>query len=411
MGYNGKVINKQTNKTGEIFMVDIPRIVTVDPTGSVSRIVRSAMDLLDISVIQIDVPDKEMALDEVSRADLVVSAFNLGSGEKGFIFALEVKRAAPEASVIILGDEDDPDELDEETQLDSPFVYLSRPVDIHQFLRVLVAGMESHEAMVGAMSAPAAVVSTGNTSSDMGPVPAIDTDAARRIIEGLQADLGAMAILLVTRAGETLIEAGASGLIDRDSLARALAPVMNTNINVKELVGGQVSTVQLYDGDEYDVFVLSIGLHHLVGILFDGQQGSRQFGLVNRFGRRAVEDLIGLIGASAFFIQPPAPKKELQHKPHTKPRAIEPDEPIELERAEITMDEKAEEAEPIIQQLEAIGDDEFDPDALFGSEFDMDADSLFDLDEMEEMVKQSSSNRKGLISMDDAEDLGFFKRG
>ncbi|PJF22862.1 MAG: hypothetical protein CUN56_03825 [Phototrophicales bacterium] len=392
-------------------MVDIPRIVTVDPTGNVSRIVRAAMDLLDISIIQVDIPDKEMALEEVPRADLVVSAFDLGSGEKGFIFALEVKRAAPQASVIILGDVDDPDELDEETQLDSPFVYLSRPIDIHQFLRVLVAGLSGHEAMLEAMNTPMMNTATSMTTMDMGPVPTLDTDAARRIIEGLQADLGAMAILLVTRTGETLIEVGASGLIDRDSLARALAPVMSTNISVKELVGGQVSTVQLYDGDEYDVFVLSIGLHHLIGIVFDGQQGSRQFGLVNRFGRRTVEDLIGLIGANAFFIQPPAPKKELQPKPHTKPKAIEPDEPIELERAEIVISEDEEAREPIIQKLETISDDEFDPDALFESDFDLDADSLFDLDEMEELVKQSSSNRKGLISMDDAEDLGFFKRG
>lgn len=391
-------------------MVDIPRIVTVDPTGSVSRVVRYAMDLLDISTIQIDVPDKEMALEEVSRADMVVSAFNLGGGEKGFIFALEVKRNAPDASVIILGDEDDPNELDEETQLDSPFVYLSRPIDIHQFLRVLVAGLDSHEAMVSALATPTTTTSTTIASNDMGPVPTIDTTAARRIIEGLQADLGAMAIILVTRNGETLIEVGASGLIDRDDLARALAPIMTTNISVKELVGGQVSTVQLYDGDEYDVFVLSIGLHHLVGILFDGQQGSRQFGLVNRFGRRAVEDLIGLIGASAFFIQPPVPKKELQHKPHTKTRTVEPDEPIELERAEIVIDDEEEEAEPVIQQLETLAEEEFDPDALFGDNLDVDADDLFSLDEMEEMVKQTG-NRKGLISMDDAEDLGFFKRG
>ncbi len=53
-------------------MAGIPRIITVDPTGVIARIVRSAVDLLDLSVIQIDVPTGSGALDELDKVNLVV---------------------------------------------------------------------------------------------------------------------------------------------------------------------------------------------------------------------------------------------------------------------------------------------------------------------------------------------------
>ncbi|MBL8156637.1 MAG: hypothetical protein JNM70_20840, partial [Anaerolineae bacterium] len=76
------------------------------------------------------------------------------------------------------------------------------------------------------------------------------------------------------------------------------------------LVGGQPQTIHFYDGDDKDVFVLSVGLHHFLCIIYDGQMGSRQFGSVTRIGRKAAQDLIALLGASAFMIdrqQTPSP--------------------------------------------------------------------------------------------------------
>lgn len=386
-------------------MVTTPRIITVDPTGAISRIVRSAMDLLDLSVIQIDVPSGSAALDEIRNASLVVSALTLDGNMKGFEFALRVKQMSPNTAVIILGDVNDPSALDEETASESPFVYMSRPVDIQQFLRVLLAGMESHEAMMEAIHTPTTGDIMSSSSNDMGPVPSLDVDAAKRVLDGLQADLGAIAIIMADRTGQTLIETGTTGYIDREELSHAMMPVMMTSIGVKDLVGGQISTVQLYDGENYDVFVLSIGLHHFMCVLFDGNQGARQFGLVNRFGRRAVEDLIGVIGAEAFFILPPQPKEEKFKKRQHAPATLEKEEePVELARAEISFNEP----EPVIEQLEAIDDDEFDVDALFSDEINLGED-LFDLDKVEELTKEADSKRKGKLDWDDAVGLGVLK--
>ncbi len=381
----------------------MPRIITVDPTSSVSRLVRSAIDLLELSVIQVDAPNATDALDELARgANLVVSSFLPASNMKGFEFALRVKQAAKDASVLILGDEDDPEDLDEETTLNSPFVYMHRPVDIHQFLRVLVAGLESHEAMIAALHGPAAGV-TVTATQDLGPVPGInDMGRVEVITDQLLRDLGAMAIIFGSRAGEALIERGAIGDIDRDELMQVLSPVMNTSINVKDVVGGQVTTVQLYDGDNYDIFVLSVGLHHLLTLIFDGQNGSKQFGAVNRFGRRAVEELIALLGANAFFLQPPSIVKE---EPAKRTRSVkkvdEIDEPIHLERAQIDL---TPEPEPALEQLEPLAD--VDMDALFGGDVALEGD-MFDMENLGQIVKEGQQKGKSSLDWDEAQQLGI----
>jgi hypothetical protein len=373
------------------------------------------MDILDLSIVQIDAPYAADALAELNRsANLVVTAFDVGEDMKGWEFAMRVKKASVKTAVLILGNVDDPDEFDAETAHDSPFVYMSRPVDIHQFLRVLVGGLESHEAMLNALHTPVAAATGGD---DMGPVPLLNTEAAQGILDGLLTDLGAMAIILTTRDGTTLLERGAVGYIDRDRLAQTLMPVMKANIGLRDVVGGNLSSVQLYDGDDYDIFILTVGLHHVLAVIFDGAQGSRQFGLVNRFGRRAVEDLIAIIGADAFFIQQVSRADALPHRPAAT-RKAQPEEDageeLELARAEISFrdeDEEEADAESFVQ-LEAIAEDEFNLDDLFGSGDapDQSMDDLFDPAKLEEIAKENAPQRRGAISWDEAGDLGLLKK-
>lgn len=388
-------------------MASMPRIITIDPSSTIPRIVRSTMDLIDRSFILVDVPTGSEALEELNRGcKLIVTTFELEDNMKGFEFAMRVRRSSPDTAVIILGDVGDPDELDDETSVDSPFVYLSRPLDVHKFLRVFVAGLDSHEAMIGVLKPPASEAVTAPTN--MGPVPTLDTNAARPIVDALLTDLGAMAIIMSSREGEVLMEVGAVGYIDREALTNAVLPIMMTNIRVKDLLGGQVTTVQLYDGEEYDVFVLSIGLHHFLCVMFDGQMGSRQFGGVNRFGRRAVEDLIALLGANAFFIQPPVVQEEEQEV--LKPRSaakhkVEDEGPIELAPADFAQDTQPVELEPALQ-LEAIPESDFDPDALFGGDVDVSFDLFDDPDKLEEIAKSSGQQGK-VLDWDQAKQLGL----
>src|SRR5262245_21917298 len=141
-------------------MAALPRILTVDPTGDVARIVRAAIDLMDRTVIETDVPGGQEALEEMKRGGytLVATALGLDPHMKGVELALRVKQVSPDTAVIIMADVDDPEDLDEETRAESPFVYLHRPVDVEQFIRVLTAGLEGKNVLDAAVPPAAPVV-------------------------------------------------------------------------------------------------------------------------------------------------------------------------------------------------------------------------------------------------------------
>lgn len=379
--------------------MSLPRVITVDPSLTLSRVLRAAIDLLDRSIIQVDVPTSTDALAELNQdSALVITAFEIDDRMKGFELAIQVKQKSPNTAVIVLGEEDDPEELDEETAAESPFVYLCRPVDIHKLLRVLEAGLNGTD-----IKAAAAVPASGSPilTNNLGPVPSISVEAAQQIIDRLLIDLGAMAIILATRTGEVLLERGAVGYLNREKLANSLVPALVSGIDVKDLVGGQMSTIQFFDGDDFDVFMLSVGLHHFLCAVFDGQIGGRQFGVVTRFGKRAVEDMIALIGANAFIIQPPTRATDEVRKVATKARAQKQAEP-EYEEPLIPTGFATETpvAEPEPLHLDPI---EADPNELAADLFgdngvgEADFDDLFGMDELEEVAKstqQSTSKDK-----------------
>ncbi len=375
-----------------------PRIITVDPTGTIARIVRAAMDLVGRQVILIDMSSGREALEEIKSrpCQLVVTNVELDHDIKGYQLAIEVRQANPNTHVIILADVDDPD-LDPEDIVGSPFVYLHRPVDIHQFLRVLIAGLDGDD-IFAALQPPQSDSGTPQVR-DMGDVPHLDVEAARVSIDKLLSDVGAMAIVLANRKGEVLLERGAVGYLDREKLTGALLPMVITSIDMGELVGGRSSTLQFYDGEDYDVFVLSVGIHHFLCLVFDGAAGNRQFGAVNRFGRRAAEDLIVLLGTSAFVIQKPKPpqveKKSKQAAAQPVQEVFEP-----IARAEV----KVTEPEPF--RLEPVGDMDFSIfDQLQNVSSDA-ANDLFSLDSLAELASETM-RAGGPIDFDKAQQMGI----
>jgi hypothetical protein len=250
------------------------------------------------------------------------------------------------------------------------------------------------------------------SAADFGPVPSLDLAVAQTILDKLLSDLGAMALILSSRAGEVLLGRGAVGYMDNERLSKALLPLVPLNVEFKDLVGGQASSLQFYDGDTYDVFVLSVGLHYFLSVVFDGQVGARQLGAVTRYGRRAAEDMIALLGANAWMIQQPVvePDTSIGRK-KAKPIVVEEEpEVIELAKADFGPADvtPAPVEEPALQLSPII---DFDPDLLFNQEVDVSAaQDLFDLDNLEKVAGESVKTQ-GKISWEDAEQLGVISKG
>jgi len=398
-------------------MGSLPRILTVDPTGMIPQIVRGAVDLMDRLVIQVDTPGGDEAIEEVSRGgyDLVISAWEptRDRSMKGWELAAKIKLESPDTGIIIVADENDP-EMDQDFRDNSPFAYMQRPMDPPKFIRVLEAGIDGKDVKEALTTTTGGGDSGGLAIMDMGNVPPINLDLAQSTLDTLLTDLGAMAIILSSREGEVLLEVGAVGYLDRVALTQAILPAMQTNVNMKDIVGGNASALQFYDGVDYDVFVLSVGLHHCMAIAFDGEGGARQFGGVNRYGRRSAEDLIASLGAAAWMIEKPR-QDEVRRKSELRQVAPAPEpeeeEIIELETA--VFDDDEEEPDMIVAEMDAIDDEEFDLDALFGGA-DSAADggdmSLFDdLEALEDLANTEAGGRKGTMTMDQARELGLIE--
>jgi CheY-like chemotaxis protein len=385
-------------------MASLPRILTVDPSGAVARVVRAALNLIDRPVIQVDVPGGTEALEEVFRGEfrLVVSTLNVGENMKGFELALRVKQAQPETGMILLADVNDPEDLDQETREASPFIYMRRPVDPHRFLRMLIAALDGKDLLAAAYAA----TSTRETPvAAIGAIPALDVNAAQRIVDTLLTDVGAMAIVIANRGGEVLLERGAVGYLDREQLTSALLPTISATMDMSHLVGGRPSVMQAFDGETYDIYVLSVGFHHFMCLVFDGQAGGRQLGAVNRYGRRATEDLIAIIGANALLIERPTPEEAaaLTGVPIEAEEVIEPTAVRAEEWGEET---KPPEPEPLkLEPIENLDMNIFDQKKLATLDENL-ADDLFNPDKLAEIANETRRDR-GPLSYDEARELGI----
>lgn len=375
-------------------MPSVPRIVVVDPSHEIARIVHGALGLLSRQYILIEVPGPDDALAEVahSTVDLLVTAYSLVGEMHGIELAQRINHESLGTPVIVLGGPGDP-VLDSAALKDSPFQYFVRPV-AELFLRGLRIALDGPAAVADEVSpAPSGV--------DPGPVPSIDIDGLRDVIVPLMRDVGAMGVILSDRTGRVLIDEGATGYIDRERLAAIMGPSFARAAEVSPLVGGDAWTMQYYDGERLDVFGLAIGLHYFMGLIFEGSNRGA-FGAVTMFGRRAADQMIQMLGEVAYQTQRveplPEPKAAAPAPEAKKPAAAKA--PVAKKAAAPV------EAPPEPAPLEVIHG--FDPEVLFGQDVDETlADSLFDPDKLSDLAATMVSEGEQRVDYDEAVNMGI----
>jgi len=272
-------------------------------------------------------------------------------------------------------------------------------------------------ALDGPEAAPAAA-----TAVDMfGPVPDVDIDRLRQSCAKLMRDVNAMSVILADRNGKVLTYDGAAGYIDRDLLAAGLGPTFANTAKVLTILGDQPRVLKYYDGDKYDIFCLAVGLHHFVSLIFDGASGDRALGNVKRFGGIAVNEMLTVMGESAFKVHVPtnpvgtnAPTSKASatgtHKAAGRKRATQ-----ELAAAKaataVTPAAKQTTAAPAVSGTMPTFAPIVDFDlAIFDALPSLDmskADDLFDMAHLEAMLSPISSDAGSRISISDAQAQGI----
>lgn len=343
-------------------MPSVPRIIVVDSSYDVARIVRGAMILLNRPHILVEVPTAEDAIEEIVRGNtaLVVTAYRISGPMHGVALATRLSRDSLGTPVIVLADEGDP-LLEPQALKEAPFQYFMRPV-AEPFLRGLRIALDGEEAI-------AVEEHEAKAELDLGPVPAIDVNRLRDIVASLTRDVGAMGIILADRTGRVLIDQGATGYVDREKLAAILGPSFGRSAEVSPLVGGNAWTMQYYDGERLDIFGLALGVHYFMCLIFEGS--SRAFGSVTVFGRRAADQIIEMIGDAAYLVKKPEPlpRQEVVQEP-PKPIIQEPEvQPARKKKKKETVEMAAmfdaHAVEPVAETAANI-----DLDALFGQSID-----------------------------------------
>ncbi len=297
-------------------MASLPRIMVVDSRHEISRAVRATLDLLDHRAIVIEIPSGEAALLEMQRAasDLLVCDFQL-PGMNGVDLAARAVDERPGMGVIVIADIDDP-VPGEDVLNQTPYTVLVKPVAADRLARAIRVGLGEE---LEEPEQPQAA------AESLGPVPAVALDELRGIMSALLTDVGAMATVLIDRNGELLIELGAVGYLDREKLASVLKPSFASMAHIAGLVGGDPWGMYYWDGDQFDIYVLALGVHHFVCLVFDGSAGSRALGSVSIYGRRAIDEMLHVVGPAAFQTQPmAAPPKPARRPTAPPPKAAAP---------------------------------------------------------------------------------------
>jgi hypothetical protein len=369
-------------------MASIHRIMVVDTKAKLSDLVRASMSMLGRRSAIYEVPTAEAALDEISRVefDLVVSALTIDGGTSGFELAKRAIRERAGTTIIIVAAEDDA-AIDAEQLQETPVQFMPYPPG-ERFLRALRFGLDGVEAVE---------VEQSSNEFDFGPVPTLDVDKARAILVNTMREAGAIGGLIADRTGRVVVDER-TGYVDKSVIAALLGPTFTHATKIGPQIGGLGWTLKFYDGDRYDLFALSLGYHYFAAFLFDDTRIGA-FGAMTRYGRQGAEEIIKLLGDTAYAFEAPpavAPPVQSASRPPSKPpkQATQPLAKVEAP-PQPTFDA------PI---LEPVG--EVDLDLLFGESAsdDLSFDDLFGNQSMNLDVGNLHGDK---MSFEEAQNMGL----
>ncbi len=159
-------------------------------------------------------------------------------------------------------------------------------------------------------------VAEGPAPTGTGKLSDEQKDLLGRRLEVLRTEIGAQGVALVSHEGRILLREGTFEELPRfRELVVLLANALATTADIVAHLGGQSpAAVHYYQGEWSDLFVLSVGYHHLLAIVFPGGS-QRQMGAVLRYGRPAAQEIATLMEGSIPAAKPALAREEAAKAP------------------------------------------------------------------------------------------------
>jgi len=380
-------------------MASIPRILAVDETYQIAEILRGTMALMDRRFILIEVPSADGALAELheSHVDLLVTAYTLPDSTGTELAARSIRESAG-TPVIVLAASSDP-EPEAGTLENASYTFLTRPMG-EQFLRAVRIGLDG-EAAVTAQESRADV----SAGLELGPVPEVSEDVLRDNLMSMMRDTTSIGAFIADRLGRVVVSEGITGYFDINVCAATLGPHFASTVDLRESIGGNAWTLQYFDGENYDLFAMALGLHYFAVLIFDGSKRAA-FGPVTRYGREGADTIIEKIGGEAAWSFRRKVSKVTQSMQAVDAEVLEA--AAAESEANVAPASAPEEVLPPVDipDLKLDPVENLDADTLFNQKVDESAfDDLFTEEEMtQENVFISKDNN---VSFDDAMNLGI----
>lgn len=264
---------------------------------------RAALETLGRGFVIVDVPSAEEAQLEFRRGpvDLLITDLRL-PGISGLELIRRLHKSSSAARMIVISGYADETARAEFRSLGA--LFFPKPLDLPAFLKGVQEAVslrdlaEARDAVSGA-EAPAARDS--------------EPQALPERLARLQRDLGALAVLLVDYQGGIAAQSDEVPGLDLTRVLPRLGQALAGARDVAQALGAQTpANLHLFDGSAFDLYAADVGEAFALLILFDGQRGVGQAGLVLRYGRQAADDLLTVLNVPGALAQPapadPTPK-------------------------------------------------------------------------------------------------------
>lgn len=233
------------------------RVLIVDDQRDVSRLLRSALETIEHGLEVVEAPSGEEAILESVRkkVDLLISDFRL-PGMTGVELIKKFRGRNPDIKIIIITGVSDSRALKEieDAKADA---YFTKPVPIGEFLSAVETTLGLARTVV---------------IKDLEPEPeVIEVNKLTKILIRMREEMSAIAIRLLSAAGEIQAEAGIMPDPNTElSLMEALTGMHIAGQKAASLLDKGVDPLHLFHGEKTDAIFLAIGSTHAILVVGPG---------------------------------------------------------------------------------------------------------------------------------------------